>query len=56
MIAKAGAPSTWENIDWKPIETRVHRLQVRIAKAIRQRRYGEEGKGATMVTHTFIKC
>lgn len=53
MIAKAGAPSTWENIDWKPIETRVHRLQVRIAKAIRQRRYGKVKALQWILTHSL---
>ena len=34
MIAKASAPSSWEGIDWKSIESCVYRLQMRIAKAM----------------------
>lgn len=46
MIAEtAGAPSNdaqrWQSIDWPEMERRVYRLQVRIAKSIREQRWGK---------------
>ncbi len=45
MTAHAGAPSTqwtqWSDIVWSTIATFVHRLQVRIAKAVAQQRWGK---------------
>jgi RNA-directed DNA polymerase len=45
MTAKAGAPSAklddWEQIDWPIVEQYVQRLQTRIAKAIKERRFGK---------------
>ena len=52
MITRAGAPSAWDNIDWKSIEAGVHRLQMRIAKAIRQKRYGKAKALQWLLTHS----
>ena len=32
---------SWLSIDWKPVNKLVGRLQMRIAKAVRQGRYGK---------------
>lgn len=40
MTAKAGASSAWTKTDWKQAEAHVHRLQMRIAKATQEKRYG----------------
>ncbi len=53
MIAKASAPSSWEDIDWKSIESCVYRLQMRIAKAIRQKRYGKVKALQWLLTHSL---
>lgn len=40
-----GAPSSlaeqWSQTDWKAVNKQVYRLQVRIAKAVREKRYGK---------------
>ena len=45
IISNAGAPSTnandWRTIDWEPVVASVRRLQMRIAKAYREGRYGK---------------
>lgn len=52
-----GASSTkinlWESIDWKPLEILVNRLQMRIAKAVRERRYGKVKSLQWILTHSF---
>ena len=47
MIAtKAGAPvddaKKWHSIDWKEAQRHVRRLQMRIAKAVKENRWGKE--------------
>lgn len=51
-----GAPSarrTWETINWKPVEKLVRRLQMRIAKAIREGRRGRAKALQRLLTHSF---
>lgn len=51
-----GAPSaswTWETIHWKPVEKLVRRLQMRIAKAIREKRRGKAKALQRLLTHSF---
>ena len=38
----AGAPSdlSWSSVDWRSVEKEVWRLQARIAKAVREERWG----------------
>lgn len=58
MTAKqlAGAPSTseeWTTIDWGFIESEVKRLQMRIAKAVKEKRYGKVKALQWMLTHSY---
>jgi RNA-directed DNA polymerase len=54
--ANSGAPSTkqvlWSDIEWHSIEKQVNRLQMRIAKAIRERRYGKAKALQWILTHS----
>ena len=53
MIATASALSAWEAINWKLIEAQVNRLQMRIAKAIREKRYGKVKALQWILTHSI---
>lgn len=58
VVAKplTGASSSsrqWESIDWKSAEAEVYRLQMRIAKAIREGRYGRAKSLQWLLTHSF---
>ncbi|MDA0910834.1 MAG: group II intron reverse transcriptase/maturase [Proteobacteria bacterium] len=56
MTAKidlTGASLAWDLIDWKIIEKHVNRLQMRIAKATRERRYGKVKSLQWILTHSF---
>ncbi len=52
-----GAPSPlaaqWHAIDWRAVNREVRRLQVRIAKAVRQRRYGKAKALQRLLTRSF---
>ena len=51
-----GASSTianWDAIDWQPIEGNVRRLQMRIAKAVREERWGKVKALQWLLTHSF---
>jgi RNA-directed DNA polymerase len=52
-----GAPSaqndTWDSLDWNTINRRVKRLQVRIAQAVAQKRYGKVKALQWLLTHSF---
>lgn len=51
-----GAPSTclaWETISWKKIDKQVKRLQMRIAKAIREGKPGRAKALQWLLTHSF---
>ncbi len=50
-----GAPSTWKwaDIDWFVVENQVKRLQMRIAKAVREKRYGKAKSLQWLLTHSF---
>jgi RNA-directed DNA polymerase len=51
-----GAPSTcddWKTIDWDFATAQVKRLQMRIAKAIREKRYGKVKALQWTLTHSF---
>ena len=53
----AGAPSTahrtWKSIEWDRVEQHVKRLQMRIAKATREGRYGKARALQWLLTHSF---
>ena len=54
--AKSGAPSTgisWDTIEWHKQEDQVHRLQMRIAKAVREGRYSKVKSLQWLLTHSF---
>lgn len=51
-----GASSTtvkWDSIKWKNTETEVHRLQMRIAKAVSEGRHGKVKALQWLLTHSF---
>ncbi len=52
-----GAPSTpaddWKSIDWKVVARHVRRLQVRIAEAVREKRYHKARALQRILTHSF---
>ena len=56
-LALTGAPSsneeTWEEINWNQAETEVKRLQMRIAKAVREKRHGKVKALQWILTHSF---
>lgn len=51
-----GAPSTrkvdWINVDWQKVESGVKRLQMRIAKAVENKRFGKVKALQWMLTHS----
>ncbi len=52
----AGASSTpfcWDVIDWRTIKKNVRRLQMRIAKATREGRWGKVKALQWLLTHAF---
>ena len=52
-----GAPAakfeTWEDIDWPQVEKQVRRLQMRIAKATRDRKFGKVKSLQWLLTHSY---
>ncbi|MDA3902781.1 MAG: group II intron reverse transcriptase/maturase [Desulfuromusa sp.] len=53
----AGAPSAclpdWDSIDWAQIHKQVYRLQMRIAKAVREKRWGKVAALQHLLTHSL---
>jgi RNA-directed DNA polymerase len=56
-ITMAGAASDrivdWHGIDWANARQTVRRLQIRIAKAVQQRRWGKVKALQRLLTHSF---
>ncbi|MGS2724940.1 group II intron reverse transcriptase/maturase [Porticoccus sp. GXU_MW_L64] len=55
-LSVTGAPSArlaWDAINWQPLEQRVKRLQVRIAKATREGRHGKVKSLQWLLTHSL---
>ncbi len=52
-----GAPPSlakeWESLDWTSLHHQVHGLQVRIAKAVRENRFGRARALQRLLTHSF---
>ncbi len=52
-----GAPPSlakeWESLDWTALQRRVHRLQVRIAKAVKENHFGRARALQRLLTHSF---
>ena len=56
VLPLAGAASSnarWDSIKWNTIQAEVHRLQIRIAKAIREGRHGKVKALQWLLTHSF---
>lgn len=43
----------WDSINWKTTETEVHRMQIRIAKAVSEGRHGKAKALQWLLTHSF---
>lgn len=56
-LPKTGASSasklTWNAINWQQAYEEVKRLQMRIAKAVREKRYGKVKALQWLLTHSF---
>ncbi len=52
-IGASSARLTWDAIDWHPVEKHVRRLQMRIAKATREGRWGKVKALQWLLTHSF---
>ena len=55
-VSLTGASSTsvkWDSINWKNTEAEVHRLQMRIAKAVSEGRHGKVKSLQWLLTHSF---
>lgn len=52
-----GAPPTrgnnWNSIKWDKVEAEVKRLQMRIAKAVKEKRFGKVKALQWMLTHSY---
>jgi RNA-directed DNA polymerase len=53
LIGASSAPSKWDAIDWQTIEKSVRRLQMRIAKATREGRWGKVKALQWLLTNSF---
>jgi RNA-directed DNA polymerase len=51
--ASRNQPPTWGSLDWDAIEAQVKRLQVRIAKAVMEKRWGRAKALQRVLTHSF---
>jgi RNA-directed DNA polymerase len=51
--ASSAYPRKWSAINWRTIKSHVRRLQMRIAKAIREKRYGKAKALQWLLTHSF---
>ncbi len=51
--APSGRRSKWNSIDWKTISRSVRRLQVRIAKAVREKKFGKANALQWLLTHSY---
>ena len=52
-LGASSAIANWDTIDWQPIEASVRRLQMRIAKAVREERWGKVKALQWLLTHSF---
>jgi RNA-directed DNA polymerase len=52
LIGASSPSSSWDAIDWRPIEKDVRRLQMRIAKATREGRWGKVKALQWLLTHS----
>jgi RNA-directed DNA polymerase len=52
-IGAASTSSSWDTINWRTIKKHVQRLQMRIAKATREGRWGKVKALQWLLTHAF---
>lgn len=52
-LGAASTASMWDAINWQTAEKTVHRLQMRIAKATREKRFGKVRALQWLLTHSF---
>ncbi len=48
----SSATTLWDSIDWKATQSHVRRLQIRIAKAVREGRWGKVKALQRLLTHS----
>ncbi len=53
QVGASSSECTWDSIDWNRIRAEVHRLQMRIAKAVREGRHGKVKSLQWLLTHSF---
>ena len=46
-------PKPWKSITWSKVKAQIYWLQVRIAKAIREKRYGKAKALQWLLTHSY---
>ena len=51
--ASSASGTPWDAINWRPMERQVRRLQMRIAKAVREGRWGKVKALQWLLTHSF---
>lgn len=51
--ASSASTLTWQTIRWNQVATEVKRLQIRIAKAVREKRYGKARALQLLLTHSL---
>ena len=51
--ASSASKLTWDTIKWPQVNREVKRLQMRIAKAVREKRYGKVKALQWLLTHSF---
>ncbi len=52
-IGASSSDTSWDAIDWNTVDKHVRRLQMRIAKAARERRWGKVKSLQWLLTHSF---
>ena len=53
LTGAASSKAIWDSINWDAIEAEVYRLQMRIAKAVREGRHGKVKALQWLLTHSF---
>ncbi|HDV5785646.1 TPA: reverse transcriptase N-terminal domain-containing protein [Legionella pneumophila] len=53
LTGASSSSALWAFIDWKTAKSEVHRLQIRIAKAISEGRHGKVKSLQWILTHSF---
>jgi RNA-directed DNA polymerase len=52
LTGASSSANSWDTINWQSCESHVHRLQMRIAKAIQEKRYGKVKSLQWLLTHS----